>query len=272
MKTEFVWTKTLQLRLFFENYSMNKSKINKLVSLLPKFNREAIGIELTKNSSKLIGCSKLGGAPDVSRDFVWPVDDKGFPLSLLLQINCSDIKNLNTDCHFPKEGHLYFFLDLYDLTYLTERNAVQVLYSDAPTSQLKRTDFPETLSAESRLLERSINFHNINSLPLDDDLANMNTGHCYSDYEELESAFSILDYKSADEAGFIGTMFGYAVPIQESVIDDFENDILLLQMFSFESADFQLLYGDWGSIYFTIAKTDLTSKQFSKVKFHMQCV
>ena len=86
MKTEFVWTKTLQLRLFFENYSMNKSKINKLVSLLPKFNREAIGIELTKNSSKLIGCSKLGGAPDVSRDFVWPVDDKGFPLSLLLHL------------------------------------------------------------------------------------------------------------------------------------------------------------------------------------------
>lgn len=250
---------------------MDKNKIKRLVDLLPAFWRESIGFELTDNSKVLLGSSKFGGTPDVSPDFVWPSDDEGRPLSLLMQIDCSDIQIVNQERIFPKDGHLYFFLELSNLPSQSINNKVCVLYSDAPTSQLKRTDFPETLSAESRLLERSIKFHNINSLPLDDDLANMNTGHCYSDYEELESAFSILDYKSADEAGFIGTMFGYAVPIQESVIDDFENDILLLQMFSFESADFQLLYGDWGSIYFTIAKKDLIAKMFNKVKFHFQC-
>lgn len=148
---------------------------------------------------------------------------------------------------------------------------MQVLYSDAPTSQLKRTDFPETLSAESRLLERSINLHKINSLPLDEDLMNMNVGHSYSDYEELESAYKLLEYVPADEAGFIGTMFGYAIPIQDSVIDDLENEVLLLQLFSFQSTDCQLMFGDWGYIYFTISKKDLIAKKFNEVKFHLQC-
>ena len=249
---------------------MDKNKIKRLVDLLPAFWRESIGFELTDNSKVLLGSSKIGGTPDVSPDFVWPTDDEGRPLSLLMQIDCSDIQVVNQERIFPKDGHLYFFLELSNLPSQSINNKVCVLYSDTPTSQLVKTNFPESLFVEGRLKERSINLHKINSLPLDEDLMNMNVGHSYSDYEELESAYKLLEYVPADEAGFFGTMLGYAIPIQDSVIDDLENEVLLLQLFSFQSTDCQLMFGDWGYIYFTISKKDLIAKKFNEVKFHLQ--
>ena len=132
-------------------------------------------------------------------------------------------------------------------------------------------DFPTTLALESRLKEYAVELSAFESLPSGDDLLYLNDEYLYSDFEELDTAFEILEYEEPDAVGFQGTLLGYSTPIQKSVVKDFNNEILLLQMFSFKDADFELMFGDEGYIYFTISREELASRCFNNVKFQVQC-
>jgi uncharacterized protein YwqG len=67
-----------------------------------------------------IGCSKLGGKPDLPADFKWYYfEGESFdqitenrPLSFLAQINCEEAKKYDKDDFLPPKGILYFFYEL----------------------------------------------------------------------------------------------------------------------------------------------------------------
>lgn len=76
----------------------------------------------------------------------------------------------------------------------------------------------------------------------------------------------MVDYK-----GLI-TNFGYADIIQNNIIEDLDENVLLLQLFSIESEDVdELMFGDWGNLYFYISRKDLKDKHFYRTIFDWQC-
>jgi uncharacterized protein YwqG len=105
-----------------------------LNEVFEKIKLNSINIEFDNdNSRKLsIGTSKLGGKPDLPKNFEWyyftgesQLTDEvaNRPLSFLAQINCEEAKQYDIDSRLPKKGMLYFFYELavvYDLAYSPE--------------------------------------------------------------------------------------------------------------------------------------------------------
>ena len=71
------------------------------------------GLRIIKQASRedFIGTSRLGGLPDVSPGFIWPIRD-GRSLGFLAQINCSEVAPHHSEHAFPDSGLLHFFYDI----------------------------------------------------------------------------------------------------------------------------------------------------------------
>lgn len=251
---------------------IDEETVCEFIEVLKPFKRKAIEICFDASEDAAgIGCSKHGGQPDVPEDFQWPLDDNNRPLSLLLQINCSDLTSFVSEDYLPKSGHLYFFYELGEQNWEGAENSIRVIYIDTRHKELHRIDFPKTLANEFRLKERVISFKTKDSYPSFQDLSNQNAEyqHIIDKVESFNEARNRLQSESSINA--IGTMFGYADLIHDVIVNDLNVNILLLQLFSIEDDAYELLFGDCGNIYFYISPQDLKNKDFKNLKFELQC-
>lgn len=251
---------------------IDEETVCEFIGVLKPFKRKAIEICFDASEDAAgIGCSKHGGQPDVPEDFQWPWDNNNRPLSLLLQINCSDLTSLVSEDYLPKSGHLYFFYELGEQNWEGAENSIRVIYIDTRYKELHRIDFPKTLANEFRLKERVISFKTKDSYPSFQDLSNQNSEyqHIIDKVESFNEARNRLQSESSINA--IGTMFGYADLIHDVIVNDLNVNILLLQLFSIEDDLYELLFGDCGNIYFYISPQDLKNKDFKNLKFELQC-
>lgn len=84
--------------------------------------RNAIVINYSEENNEKIpkGSSKIGGKPDLPKDFQWYYyngeDYKkrvvNRPLSFLMQINCEEVHKYDKESLLPEKGILYFFYEL----------------------------------------------------------------------------------------------------------------------------------------------------------------
>ena len=99
--------------------------------------------------------------------------------------------------------------------------------------------------------------------------------------ESLDSYTKLLGYPDVIQSsmeeqcaaitkGFIG---GIDSPkkYREEVIKDSKDWILLFQMDTVETSDYELMFGDSGHIYFWIKKEDLKNKNFDNIWLILQC-
>ncbi|KKK50969.1 hypothetical protein LCGC14_3119700, partial [marine sediment metagenome] len=92
-----------------------------------------------------IGKSKIGGNPDLPKDFEWPYwNDR--PLSFLLQINIEEIyefdfQGIEFEIFPQKNGFLYFFFDYYQEGW-GDDGGLSVIYSNEKKNGLFRTPNP----------------------------------------------------------------------------------------------------------------------------------
>ena len=255
-----------------DNDEIDEETVYEFIEVLKPFKRKAVEICFDASEDAAgIGFSKHGGQPDVPEDFQWPLDNNNRPLSLLLQINCSDLTSLVSEDYLPKSGHLYFFYELGEQNWEGAENSIHVIYIDTRHKELHRIDFPKTLANEFRLKERVISFKTKDSYPTFQDLSNQNTEYQYivDKVESFNEARNRLQSESSINA--IGTMFGYADLIHDVIVNDLNANILLLQLFSIEDDSYELLFGDCGKIYFYISPQDLKNKDFKNLKFELQC-
>lgn len=216
-----------------------------------------------------IGCSKFGGKPDVPEGFQWPCDDKSRPLSLLLQINCSDLKASDKEKLFPSTGFLYFFYELEEENWDGTENSFRVVYYDVKQHDLHRVDFPENLYEGYRLKEIPVSFPEQKSYPTYFDIDEMMPEELQMS-KELDEAYERV--KNERDANTIATMSGYADIIQNPIVEDTDKYVLLLQIFSDESGKkTEIEFGDCGNIFFYISREDLKAKRFDRIKFELQC-
>ena len=230
-----------------DEFRLDKKKVRHYMELLKSFSRNAIQISLVGNGNVPLtaGCSKLGGRPDVANDFQWPHDNSGYPLSLLLQIDCAELASLDHEGLLPTSGHLYFFYELSEMRRDGKKNSVRVIYNDKPSSQLHPLDYPVNLGKHYQLQECRLQFSQRTSFPC------------------LEE---------------VGHLTHKRVKTKDNIeLADLSDHVLLLQLDSSEyweeddKTPHELQFGNGGCIYFYIKREDLLARRFDSITFALQC-
>lgn len=282
-------------------------------NMLETSKRNAILINYSEdeNKEKLPkGTSKIGGKPDLPKDFQWfyyngedykkIVENR--PLSFLMQINCEEVHKYDKESLLPEKGMLYFFYELFTMTWgfsPQDRGSAKVFYYDGEIEDLVPADFPEDMEKDCIIPESKINFESMNDYPIDfldyydDDDSIEETRRKEKEFEkELEE----LGYK-ADTTKLLGhpeliqgeyweecegvagkNIYYGSAPIKygsdevkKSIKENAKDWILLMQMSELEIGDYGLYFGDSGKIYFNIRKEDLKNKNFDNVWLILQC-
>lgn len=263
-----------------EEFGLDDKKVIHYTELLKSFSRDAIQISLAQDDNAPLptGCSKYGGRPDVADDFQWPHDNSGYPLSLLLQIDCADLAFLDREGLLPTSGHLYFFYELSEMRRDGKKNSIRVIYNDKPSSQLHPLDYPVNLDKHYQLQECRLQFSQRTSFPCPEEVGHLIHKRVKTiDNIELEVATDRLEEKYCPESEGIGNMLGYAFLIEKPIVKDLSDHVLLLQLDSSEyweeddKTPHDLLFGNDGIIYFYIKREDLLARRFDNIKFALQC-
>ena len=274
-----------------------------------KKNEITIFTESNKDN-EILNKSKIGGKPYLPKDFVWPYYQE-LPLSFLAQINLEEVKSLDKDNLLPDKGMLYFFYELETEEWgyeLKNKGCAKVFYYE-DTSNFELIDFPKDMKDYCQVPEFKVNFKSNTSYPSYENFEKLNENdillkkyEILERYDELNDNFfdNYCDFyeEYMDSLESHTKLLGYPDVVQNSmeeecveVTRDFdmeavkaspkkykeeikkaaENWILLFQMDTVETDDYELMFGDSGHIYFWIKKEDLKNKNFDNIWLILQC-
>ncbi len=228
-------------------------------------------------------------------------EKKTRPLSFLAQINLKEVSNLDENHLLPEDGILSFFYDLETMTWgfdPDDKGSARVFYFPEGTSMLV-AEIPEELDVKFAIPELAVDFEPHVSLPgygdnddlgisRDEDLDWDEFIECIEkaggdDIEELTKLLgypNVIQNPMEEECEACTRGFRQGNPEDYKMISDAEKaDItdkakdwmLLFQMSTIEFEDYELMFGDCGSIYFWIRKEDLKERNFDKVWLVLQC-
>ena len=229
-------------------------------------------------------------------------EKKTRPLSFLAQIDLKEISVLDKEHRLPDDGILSFFYDLETMTWgfdPEDKGSARVFYF--PKNTVVRTaEIPEELDEEFVIPELAVHFEPHVSLPgygdkdeelglsRDEDLEWDEFMECREnaggdDIEELTKLFgypNVIQNPMEEECeacsrGFRqGNQEDYATISEAEKADIAEKAkdwILLFQMSTVDTEDYELMFGDCGSIYFWIRRDDLIERKFDKAWLVLQC-
>ena len=282
-------------------------------NMLETSKRNAILINYSEdeNREKLPkGTSKIGGKPDLPKDFQWfyykgedyKKRTENRPLSFLMQINCKEVHKYDKESLLPEKGMLYFFYELFTMTWgfsLQDRGSAKVFYYDGEIEDLVPADFPEDMEEDCIIPESKINFESMNDYPIDFlDYYDPDNSDEEMDRKEkeFEKELEELGYKT-DTTKLLGhpeliqgeyweecegvarkNIYYGSAPIKygsdevkKFIKENAKDWILLMQISELEIGDYGLYFGDSGKIYFNIRKEDLKNKNFDNVWLILQC-
>ena len=250
-----------------------------------------------------VGASKLGGLPDVPADFVWPrfvdADEDGVrgegprecPLSFMAQFDLAEVSAFDAAGLLPKAGHLAFFYDCDGQPWgfdPKDRGCARVFYFP-PDAELARATPPEDLEDDFQIPVLKPVFSSSVSRPsreylidedneIDDDLAAEFWPEETPDRCKLLGWPDMLQNPMEGEcqlAGAMGVYCGSGVELTPDQERDFQAGVgdwvLLLQLGTLETKDYEMMFGDCGHIFFWIRKQDLAARNFDDIWLILQC-
>lgn len=267
--------------------------------------RNEIRLNISGAATQTPGGTRFGGVPDVPADFLWPTfetntydDDtvKHRPLSFLAQFNCAEFAGLDREGLLPQTGLLSFFyeLDAQRWGFDPKDSGCARVYWFADTSALAPAAFPESLDADFRLPMLSISAESAYSLPDWSDFARIEP---HTTCAQWETMLADADGKAPDacsrllgwpniiqnnmtlecalvtQGHYLGGLWDTVSEAEkaEAASRSVNEWRLLFQLDTVEQDDFELMFGDCGSIYFYIRKADLAERRFDRVWLILQC-
>lgn len=278
---------------------------------LKKLFRNGIELEIGNSTEYKLGGTRLGGLPDVPKDFVWPTFEcenyenitKVRPLSFIAQFNCEEIAEFDKDNLLPKIGVLSFFYELGTMCWGFDQKDIgcaRVFWFE-DISRLSPMELPKDLDKEFQLPQVKITATSKKSLPQYQDFKYLDYSNTilWEEYDKIrmdmlgikdleENIYSrllgwpdIIQNNMTDECELIsrgyylgGNWNNIPQDVKEEVTMKSKEDwILLFQLDSIwdKELDFDLCFGDSGSIYFYIRKEDLLQRRFDRVWLILQC-
>ena len=281
-----------------------------MTEILNKLKKTEITIFTESNEdNEILNKSKIGGKPYLPKDFIWPYYQE-LPLSFLAQINLKEVNSLDKDKLLPSKGMLYFFYELETEEWgyeLKNKGCAKVFYYE-DTSNFELIDFPKDMKDYCQVPEFKVTFKANISYPSYEDFDILNEDekilekyrmsenlkdfennlfYEYSNFynehiESLESYTKLLGYPdviqnsmeeecAAVTRGFNMGGIGYPKKYKEEIKKASKDWILLFQMDTLETSDYELMFGDSGHIYFWIKKEDLANRNFENIWLILQC-
>jgi len=246
--------------------------------LQPKINSYAVDyIEMKAEEGKSLSLlnSKFGGLPYFPSDAEYPLDEKGKPMRLLVQINFSEIPNLKP---YPESGLLQIYLsaddEMFGLDFdnITLQKNWKILWFGNAEFE-PRNDLGEFFTEEweySPLFKDEFQLE----FSLKQDIPSYPSLEYYKFINPLfEGKFEDeLGEKSINEGLSDGHKIGGFPYFTQSEIRDWKLDFadykLLLQI---DSDDDKIMWGDVGVANFFIKPEDLAKRDFSKVLYNWDC-
>ncbi|MDV7141008.1 YwqG family protein [Maribacter sp. TH_r10] len=278
-----------------EEIEIEKSDKEKLIKMI----RPTVGIQTKSSDDKnlKVGKSKIGGKPDLPKDFEWPKSDNKSML-FCAQYNLSELTKFDKENILPKKGFFYVFLNL-DQDW-KEFNGINQPYKFifSETENIIRTEFPNDLEENQTFKTAEIEYFQFYTIPDDEN-------YKLFEFEKKYDDFYFYFYQPTDEylieelykdSNKMHQILGYDRSIQSSVVYEFSskelglylaessehkkrwNDILelsktyelLLQLDCDDPNTDLSKYGGSGTYYFGISKTDLEKKNFNDIKMSFQ--
>ena len=278
---------------------MDFKKIMSEMLLNIKKNEITISTEFN-NNSEIVNKSKIGGKPYLPKDFIWPYYQE-LPLSFLAQINLEEVNSFDKDKLLPSTGMLYFFYELETEEWgyeLKNKGCSKVLYFE-DTSNFELIDFPKDMKDYCQVPEFKVTFKANISYPSYEDFDIIHNGgkEVADNYEDFQDAYfdiynkhmesfdsytkllghpEVIQNPMEEECeavtrGFdMGGMESYPKQYQKEIRSASKDWILLFQMDTVETSNYELMFGDSGHIYFWIKKEDLANKNFENIWLILQ--
>ena len=293
-----VYTEVKRLYLV-GGFTMDLKKfVSEILDSLKK-NEITISTEFN-NNSEIIDKSKIGGKPYLPKDFIWPYYQE-LPLSFLAQINLEEVNSLDKDKLLPSKGMLYFFYELEteEWGYHPESKGCAKVFYYEDISNFSLIDFPKDIKDYCKVPEFKVAFKSNISLPSYENFYLFLKEHdtfkeqdiSFSDFIPLYDELFIPDNNYTKLLGYpeviqnpmeeeceavtrgfdMGGIESYPKQYQKEIRSASKDWILLFQMDTVETTDYELMFGDCGHIYFWIKKEDLKNKNFDNIWLILQC-
>ena len=252
------------------------------------------------NNSEITGKSKIGGRPYLPKNFIWPYY-QGFPLSFLAQINLEEVNSFDKDKLLPNAGMLYFFYEpeTEERGYnLQCKGCAKVFYYE-DFSSFSLIDFPEDMGDDYKIPEFKVNLKSNKSFPSYEDFYLLlkeekffkNHNISFKDFVPIYSKLFIPNHNYTKLLGYpeviqnsmevqcaavtMGFNLGNGVnpskEYEEEIKKASKDWILLFQMDTIKTDDYELMFGDSGHIYFWIRRKDLANRNFENIWLILQC-
>jgi uncharacterized protein YwqG len=200
-----------------------------------------------------VGASKIGGAPDLPPDFVWPIwehelsDDmaaiwtrynnplpeKIRPLGFLAQFNLAEVALYDFQHRLPATGMLYFFYDGVEQPWVeaVRDGGAQIIYH--PGTAVQRAPAPTNLPNESRFepcrvtLKQELTLPSLFSLYVERPYSNRNIypDAVHLSKQEADAYEAVQEAITEDSKTTWSTnhrLLGYPQPVQDAVEVDCE--------------------------------------------------
>lgn len=260
-----------------------------------------LGLAPRKSPRAPLGVSRLGGDPDLPPDVEWP-RWRDVPIPFVAQIDLSELPSIAGRELLPESGRLYFFhaMDCDDDDPIPSHDTgdwsgcAPVLFSEAPTSSLKRTERP---SKGLRYDPLRLNYSVIEDAPESTHPALLVLG--YEEPKLQDRYWELVKDLSPDlwPAGH-NQILGWPSPMQNPVCQDIQGwragvfreglserdqqalwrgvkkgalDWELLLQVDTQDDKNGMIWGDCGQIYWMIRRQDLAARRFDRAGFNLQC-
>lgn len=260
-----------------------------LYEALSPYAKNAVYMELGEDDCP-VGCSKMGGEPDLPAGMEWPRTEAGTALSFIAQINFAEVHSFDLDGKLPEEGMLWFFYDCSDEGMPwgfdpADVDGWRVIFDEKP--ELERTEAPEDL--EVSFSEARVSFASrVDLLSTDSDLAD----ELELPDEEMDDYFDWMEEREGEcnkllghadniQGGmeleceyvthglYCGDPSGYQKANALGLHKNAARWTLLMQVESNE--DIGMMWGDLGRLYLWITEEDLQARRFDKCWLILQC-
>ncbi len=249
--------------------------------------RPAVRME---HSDHALGGSHLGGSPILTSGIEWPTwNDQ--PLSFVMALDLADITDLRTDLDLPDTGVLNFFYEAEEQQAWgfdpAHADGWRVLLGDG---QGEPVDAPQGATTFAEIWLRSVQTltapgweepvmneiweRNRDGLSAIDEVLREGgwpgaPRHQVGGWPILEQNPIWLESQLASNGLYVGDSTGYADPRAAQLEPGADDWQLLLQLETDETAGW--MWGDVGSLYYTIRQQDLADRRFEQIWMIFQC-
>lgn len=176
-------------------------------------------IYLEENKTEKIGCSKLGGQPDLPKSILWPkFNNKS--MVFYGQINFEEVSKIYPESELPKNGILYFFSyfnepeNEYGAEYefIKSKSEYAVIYYENVNNDLLKTEFPKDLINDYRFKVMPLRFELEFQIPPTVETSKVELANLSKN--DIEKYNTYID---SNENYEIETILGTSYPIQYGV-------------------------------------------------------